>query len=241
MNECCAVVDLRQYTLYTGQRDTLINLFDEHFVEGQEAAGMHIVGQFRDLDDPDRFVWMRGFTGMPARADGLNAFYNGPIWREHAAAANKTMVDSDNALLLRPLDLGDDYPRPDSPRPPLGTTGIAGSVIAGAVYHRASPDDGFVDVFRDHVVPALIAGGAEPVATFETLVAENNFPGLPLRDEVVLVWFARFDDDAAYDDHRRRLAASAAWQQKVVPEIRRRSVKPPQELRLRPTARSQFR
>ena len=28
MNECCAVVDLRQYTLHPGQRDTLIELFD---------------------------------------------------------------------------------------------------------------------------------------------------------------------------------------------------------------------
>ena len=236
MDDCCAVVDLRQYTLHPGLRDTLIDVFDEYFVEGQEAAGMHIVGQFRDLDDPDRFVWIRGFTGMPERAEALNAFYYGPVWREHAATANKTMIDSDNALLLRPVELRDGYPRLDSPR----GKDIPDSVIAGAVYHRASPDDGFVEFFTDHVVPLLVDGGAEPVAVFETLVAENNFPALPLRDEVVLAWFARFADDAAYDEHRRRLAASPGWRQ-VLGEISSRSVKPPQELRLRPTARSQFR
>jgi hypothetical protein len=240
MDDCCAVVDLRQYTLHPGRRDTLIEVFDEHFVEGQEAAGMHIVGQFRDLGDPDRFVWIRGFSGMPARADALNAFYYGPVWREHSATANKTMIDSDDALLLRPVELRDGYPRIDSPRPPIGTTEVPGSVLAGAVYHRASPDDGFVEFFAEHVVPVLVASGAEPVAVFETLVAENNFPALPLRDEVVLAWFARFPDDASYDNHRRRLAASPAWQQ-VLAEIGARSVKPPQELRLRPTARSQFR
>ena len=56
------VVELRQYTLRPGQRDVLIGLFDREFVESQEAAGMAIVGQFRDLDDPDRFVWIRGFA-----------------------------------------------------------------------------------------------------------------------------------------------------------------------------------
>lgn len=241
MDECCAVVDLRQYTLHPGQRDTLIEVFDDNFVEGQEAAGMHIVGQFRDLDDPDRFVWIRGFADLPTRAEALNAFYYGPVWREHAATANKTMIDSDNALLLEPLYLGPVYPRLDSPRPPRGTTDVPGSIVAGAVYHRGSPDDGFVEFFTDHVVPALTATGAEPIAAFETLVAENNFPALPLRDEVVLAWFARFDDEAAYDEHRRRLAVSEVWQRQVLPELVCRSVAPAQELRLRPTARSQLR
>jgi quinol monooxygenase YgiN len=240
MDECCAVVDLRQYTLHPGQRDTLIDVFDEYFVEGQEATGMHVVGQFRDLDDPDRFVWIRGFADLPSRADALTAFYTGPIWRAHSATANQTMIDSDNALLLKPIELRDGYPRLDSPRSPIGTTDVPDSVIAGAVYHRGAPDDGFVEFFTDHVVPALVASGAEPVAVFETLVAENNFPALPLRDEVVLAWFARFDDEAAYDGHRRLLAASPVWQQKVLPELVCRSLKPAQELRLRPTSRSQF-
>jgi hypothetical protein len=241
MDDCCAVVDLRQYTLHPGRRDTLVRIFDEYFVEGQEATGMHIVGQFHDLDDPDRFVWIRGFRDLPARAEALNAFYYGPVWRAHAAAANATMVDSDNALLLKPVRLGDGYPRLDSPRPPIGSTETPESVIAGAVYHRSSADDGFVDFFTDQVAPSLAASGAEPTAVLETLVAENNFPQLPLRDEVVLAWFARFPDGSAYDEHRRRLALSRTWQQHVLPELVRRSTKPMQELRLRPTARSQLR
>ena len=57
---CCPIVELRQYTLHPGQRDVLIDLFDREFVESQEALGMKIVGQFRDLDNPNRFVWLRG-------------------------------------------------------------------------------------------------------------------------------------------------------------------------------------
>ncbi|MEV4266562.1 NIPSNAP family protein [Kribbella sp. NPDC049584] len=241
MNECCAVVDLRQYTLHPGQRDTLIETFDTYFVEGQEETGMHIAGQFRDLDDPDRFVWIRGFRDLPARAEALKAFYYGPVWREHAAVANATMIDSDNALLLRPLRLDDRYPERDAPRPPIGSTAPASSVVAGAVYHRGSADDGFAEFFTDQVVPVLTATGAAPVAVFESLVAENNFPALPLRDEVVLAWFARFADDSAYHEHRRALAGSRVWQQRVLPELVCRTAGPAQELRLRPTARSHLR
>jgi hypothetical protein len=97
------VVELRRYALRPGQRETLVELFDREFVESQEAVGMEILGQFRDLDDPDSFVWLRGFSDMQTRKHGLEAFYGGPVWKAHAAAANATMIDVDNVLLLRPL------------------------------------------------------------------------------------------------------------------------------------------
>ena len=59
-------------------RDVLIELFEREFVETQEALGMTLVGQFRDLDNPDRFVWLRGFSDMMTRAQALQEFYGGP-------------------------------------------------------------------------------------------------------------------------------------------------------------------
>jgi hypothetical protein len=99
---CCPIVELRQYTLHPGMRDTLIELFDREFVETQEALGMKIIGQFRDMDNSNRFVWLRGFHDMPSRADALKSFYSGLVWKAHGKAANATMIDSDNVLLLRP-------------------------------------------------------------------------------------------------------------------------------------------
>ena len=98
------VVELRQYTLKPGARDTLVEIFEAEFVESQEELGTDIGGIFHDRDDPDRFVWMRGFASMEARKAALDAFYYGPVWKEHAAAANATMIDSDDVLLLRPTD-----------------------------------------------------------------------------------------------------------------------------------------
>src|SRR3712207_1439560 len=94
-----AVVELRRYSLHPGRREALIDLFDREFVETQEDVGMSVVGQFRDLDDPDRFVWLRGFPDMSTRAEALDAFYGGPVWAKYRDAANATMTGSDNVLL----------------------------------------------------------------------------------------------------------------------------------------------
>src|SRR5437879_2125702 len=77
LENCCSIVELRQYTLHPGQRDVLIDLFDREFVESQEALGMKIIGQFWDLGNPNRFVWLRGFTGHAFARAGTQ----GLLWR----------------------------------------------------------------------------------------------------------------------------------------------------------------
>ena len=74
---CCPIVELRQYTVHPGKRDILIDLFDREFVEPQEAVGIKVIGQFRDLDRPDRFVWLRGFHNKTSRAKALTDFIAG--------------------------------------------------------------------------------------------------------------------------------------------------------------------
>ena len=81
------MIELRQYTLHPGKRDELIALFEREFIESQEAVGMKVVGTFRDLDRSDRFVWIR--ADMPSRAEGLTAFYGGPVWPRHRDAAKR--------------------------------------------------------------------------------------------------------------------------------------------------------
>ena len=112
---CCPIVELRQYTLHPGTRDVLIELFDRELVESQEALGMTVIGQFRDLDDPDRFVWLRGFRDMPSRARALSDFYGGPVWKAHRDVANSTMIDFDDVRLLRPAGGASGFPVETSP------------------------------------------------------------------------------------------------------------------------------
>ena len=94
------IFELRRYRLLPERRERLIRLFDREFVEPQEALGIRVDGEFRDLGDPDCFVWVRSFKNMEARTDALASFYSGPVWKEHGPAANATMLNSDNVLLL---------------------------------------------------------------------------------------------------------------------------------------------
>ena len=61
---CSPIVELRQYTLHPNRRDVLISLFEREFLDTQAEAGIAVLGQFRDLDADDRFVWLRGFQDM---------------------------------------------------------------------------------------------------------------------------------------------------------------------------------
>ena len=118
------IVELRQYTCRAGRRDELAVLFEREFIESQEVLGAHVLGTFRDRDDPDRFVWLRGFESMPARAQALGAFYGGPVWRAHRQAANATMLDSDNVLLLRPATAGGGFEWAAAFQPPGRAPGL---------------------------------------------------------------------------------------------------------------------
>jgi quinol monooxygenase YgiN len=224
------VVELRQYTLQPGRRDELIELFDRELVESQEAEGMAVLGQFRDLDRPDRFVWLRGFDDMPGRTEALTRFYTGPVWKANSARANATMIDVDDVLLLRPATGHERFPAGE--RPARGTTEAPPSLILATLYFRDHPfDRAFAEYFERAARPALADAGAVPFACLTTEYAENTFPALPVRRGVhAFIWFARFADVAALDEHLRRL------EKEPVPNL-----PAPQHLRLSPTARSQLR
>jgi hypothetical protein len=97
------VVELRQYTLHPGGRDVLVDIFMRHFVTGQEAVGIRVLGTYYDLDRPDRFVWLRSFPDMETRKKALTQFYlESDVWRTYGPAANETMIDSSDVLMLRP-------------------------------------------------------------------------------------------------------------------------------------------
>ena len=229
------VVELRQYTLHPGQRDVLADLFDREFVESQEALGMRVLGQFRDLDDADRFVWLRSFADMRARAAALETFYGGPVWAAHRAAANATMIDSDDVLLLRPAWPGAGATLDAARRAPVGATALPHGVLEATVYslaEAASAD--LVALVRDRLSAAWKAAGADLRGCYVTESAPNDFPRLPVREgEHVLVVLAMFASEVA----QREFAARGA-SQRGSSELSRFLDAPPRTLRLAPTARS---
>jgi len=218
----------------------LIDLFDREFVESQEALGMKIMGQFRDLDNPNRFVWLRGFRDMPSRAQALKDFYSGPVWKEHREAANATMIDSDNVLLLHPATPTSGFYLEKRERPRPGSNETRSELIVATIYYFDAPvEAGFVEFFEKTVKPAVISLGATVLAYFVTEHSENTFPALPVREgENVLVWFARFKDPAGYQRYIAALTQSPRWRDEISKELARRLKREPEILKLSPTTRS---
>jgi quinol monooxygenase YgiN len=235
------IVELRQYVMRPEQRDVLIDLFDANFIEAQEEHGMTIIGQFRDLDDPDRFVWVRSFPDMPTRKAALTTFYitPSPIWKTHARAANATMIDVRNVFLLRPA-------RPDTgfraaPLPPATAKGVGrGVIVASIVYMHNTAEAGFEDFFENEMRPQWEKAGTSVIAQLVTENSPNTFAGLPVREgEKVFVWFSRFADQSALDRHRSALARSPEWRT-LTGQFNRWTFQPIATLRLQPTARSRL-
>lgn len=233
------VFELRQYTLRGGQRDALIALFERIFIEGQNELGAHIVGTFRDLDDPDRFVWIRGFRDMPSRQSALSAFYDGPIWAAHRAAANSTMLDSDNVLLLRPSESGAGFGSLPAAAADADVSGVIGATIhyLGAV---GAPE--FTRFFEEMLMPQLLTAGVHPIARLVSETSPNSYTRLPIRErDRAFVWFARWPDIAAEESFISQFRCLSGWRDSAPETVLPALVQKPERLRLAPTMRSRLR
>lgn len=236
------IVELRQYTLLPGKRDVLIGIFEREFIEEQEAIGIEVIDHFRDLDDPDRFVWLRGFPDMPTRATATAAFYTGAVWAKNRDAVNATLVDTDDVLLLHPADPASGYPT-DGDRPLGGTTDTPVCLVIATIC-RINPamEDEFPAFFARAVAPTLTEAGATILAAYATEHSPNNYLRLPIREgEHVFVWFARFADVAAYEEHLAALARSRRWSGDIATALAQHLEGAPEMRRLVPTARSRMR
>ena len=228
------VFELRQYTLYGGRRDTLISLFEKNFIESQDAVGAHVIGTFRDLDDPDRFVWLRGFRDTQARPQALEAFYgSSPAWLTHKREANATMLDSDNVLLLRPMSSPPSF-RSSAPMP--GSRVLYGVTI----YYLDGVDEAqFAAFFDQAILPHLTALGVHPIAILTTNEMPNNFPRLPIREhDRVFLWMARWPSENNYASFAAQMQAWSGWRDKAPEAVLPALMRKPEQLRLRPTTRS---
>jgi NIPSNAP protein len=225
---CCPVIELRQYTLKPGQRDALIDVFDRHFVESQEAVGMTIVGQFRDTRRADRFVWIRGFADMTSRHRALERFYGGPVWAEHKTAANDTMLDVSDVLLLRPARPDTGFQVDGDPATTATPSRRQTMVLVGIYALAAPPTELLVSRFEREAAPRLQAHGIDVKGVFVTETAPNTFTRLPVREgQPVLVWVGTGERREASPERLERLATLSALGNDV-----------PTVLDLEPTSRS---
>jgi NIPSNAP protein len=232
------VLELRQYTLHGGQRDTLISMFETRFIEPQNALGAHVIGTFRDLDDPDRFVWIRGFHDMAMRQQALESFYREPVWQASKTAVNATILDSDNVLLLRPAGPDQGFALAQT-----APHSVPEGIIGASTYYLGGTDAmQFARFFQQSMLPRLATAGAQPIACLVTEESLNTFPRLPVREhERTFVWFARWPSRAAEEAFVARWSTESGWRDAAPDAVLPALMRKPERLRLAPTQRSELR
>jgi NIPSNAP len=215
------VIELRRYALRPGMRDELIALFEREFIETQEACGMVPIGHYRDLDDPDSFVWLRGFADMERRRGALEAFYvHSQAWRDHRDAANATMIDSDNVLLLRNARPSSGFDLNGLVRDDGNGTTWNHFVAVSVLMLDTPAGERFIAQREAGLLPALRLH-ASRMAYFVTEDARNDFPRLPVREgEWAFIIAGVCPDRAALDAWVRTMEHEGCETLRLVPAPR---------------------
>jgi hypothetical protein len=204
------VIELRRYAIREGEREAFAHYFESWFPEAFQQLGAIAFGEGLERDNATWFTWLRGFSDMEARASANTAFYYGPLWKEHRNVLNDLMLDSDNVLLLRPLN-------PELAIPVLPAVDVvrerdgAQGIFAMQIF--AIQQNG-VDAFAEQAESVFANyrdAGVREAGVLVTLDEPNNFPQLPVRtDGPYLVWLSIVKDEVMLEALKSSVARSRA-------------------------------
>ena len=215
------IVELSRQRARPGRRDELIALFEERLIEPQEAVGARVLGSFRLAEDPDAFVWLRGFTHMQTRRTALGAFHEGPAWQKHGHSASELTAARDDVHLMRAV--APKMGLPPTARLPRPAEQLPATRYSLLLSELRYPE--WIGSYHLWLRLFLRKANATPLATFATLPADNNYAALPVRNRDVHV----------------ALLPSTTPLPTLPPELSNMLRHPPEQLVLLPTARSRLR
>ena len=80
------IVEVRSYRIKPGKREEFIKLFETRAVPAQRTYGMKVTGPFLDVENPNKFVFLRSFPSLEERERMRDAFYGGELWKNELEA-----------------------------------------------------------------------------------------------------------------------------------------------------------
>ena len=93
------IVEVRSYRIKPGHRQEFIKFFETQAVPAQQQHGMKIVGPLIDVENPNKFVWLRAVPSLEERDRMKDAFYGGDVWKNELEAIAMPMLDSYDVVL----------------------------------------------------------------------------------------------------------------------------------------------
>ena len=93
------IVEVRSYRIKPGKRAEFIKMFETRSVPVLREYGMKIVGPLLDVENPNKFVFLRSFPSIEDREPMKEAFYSSDIWKNELESILMPMIDSYDVIL----------------------------------------------------------------------------------------------------------------------------------------------
>jgi len=93
------IVEVRSYRIKPGKRAEFIDLFEKRAIPALRSYGMKIIGPLLDVENPNKFVFLRSFPSLEAREQMKNDFYGGELWKNELEHLAMPMLDSYDVIL----------------------------------------------------------------------------------------------------------------------------------------------
>ena len=88
------IVEVRSYRIKPGRREEFLEFFETRSIPALRAHGMQVMGPLIDLENPNKFVWLRSFSSLEERDRMRDEFYNGDLWKNELEAIAMPMLES---------------------------------------------------------------------------------------------------------------------------------------------------
>ncbi len=235
------VLEVRNYRLKPDMLEHFIDYFEEALIPPQELTQMQVIGQFRVVDELNRFVWLRGFSDMNMRLTALKTFYGGPVWAKYGPRANEMMLEWHNVHLLRPLDAAADLMHG------VNTEHIAREMAEGTIspnvgmiaidFYQAQVGkrEALINAFQSLVMPAYKREAIQIRGLFVAEMSENAYTTPVIQNEEEFVVITAYENEDTYWENRDDLT------QHISDTTRTFLSAAPNSLLLSPTLRSPLR
>jgi hypothetical protein len=88
------IVEVRTYRIKPGRRDEFIKFFETRSIPALRSHGIKVLGPLLDLENPNKFVWLRSFPSMEERDRMKNSFYESELWKNELESIAMPMIES---------------------------------------------------------------------------------------------------------------------------------------------------
>jgi len=94
------IIEMRTYKTKPGKRSQFLEIFRSKSIPAHTEIGMKILGPFLTIEDPDTFLFMRGFPDIRSRYPMKAQFYEGELWKRDLEGILMPMLDKYEVVLV---------------------------------------------------------------------------------------------------------------------------------------------